>query len=198
MRPPARACTWSGAVVAAWLAAGLSMCGPAAATGPSTPAGSATSTSAPLTVDQWKSRYEPAVGQLADDALVVWDTGSSGARRPTTGKVRSTVAACRRWHDDATTLPGRVPAIPLAAAERAWRQMVSASVAASSACVQALRAGSKGAIARFRRGLALVHTAEGRLAHQLDGTAGPGTSNPDEANRPAGDGVGRQAKGAGS
>jgi hypothetical protein len=34
-----------------------------------------TTTTAPLTLTQWKHSYETSVAKLADDALVVWSTG---------------------------------------------------------------------------------------------------------------------------
>ena len=64
VRPTSRS-WWRGAIVVGLAVAGV--------VGAGVPAGAAssaaTTTSSPLTLTQWKTQYEPAIGQLADD---VW------------------------------------------------------------------------------------------------------------------------------
>ena len=130
-----------------------------------------TTTSAPLTLAEWKAQYEPAVGQIADDALVAYDTGKKNAKHATKKSVKATITICQQWYHDATTLPQKVPAIPSAAAEKNWRGLVSASVLASSNCLAALQRGSKPAAKKFVKQLVLVDVRERVLAKELGGTA---------------------------
>ena len=129
-----------------------------------------TTTTAPLTLSQWKDQYEPAVGQIADDALVVYDTGRKDARHPSKKKVRAIVTDCENWHTDAEKLPGEVPPIPSALAEKTWRQLVAASLLGSSDCTAALQQGSKAVTKDFQKQLALVHADEGQLVSELGST----------------------------
>ncbi len=135
------------------------------------PVAATTTTSAPLTLAEWKAQYEPAIGQIADDALVVYDTGRRNAKLGTKKSVKATITLCQKWHHDATTVPQEVPAIPSAAAEGNWRGMVSASISASSNCLTALQRGSKPATKRFLTQLALVDDRERLLVKELGGTA---------------------------
>jgi hypothetical protein len=115
-----------------------------------------TTTSAPLTLAEWKTQYEPAIGQIADDALVAYDTGKK---------------ICQQWYHDATTLPHEVPAIPSVAVEKNWQGLVSASVSASSNCLAALQRGSEPAAKKFVKQLVLADDRERVLVKELGGTA---------------------------
>jgi hypothetical protein len=126
-----------------------------------------TTTTAPLTLSQWKDQYEPAVGQIADDALVVYDTGQKAAKHPSKKKVRAIVTACQNWHTDAEKLPSEVPPIPSAPAEKTWEQLIAASLSGSSDCTAALQHGSKSVTKDFQKQLTLVHADEGRLVSEL-------------------------------
>jgi hypothetical protein len=132
-----------------------------------TASGATPATTAPLTLSQWKAQYEPAVGQIADDALVVSDTGRKAAKHPTKKLVHTVVVACQTWHTDAEKLPGEVPSIPLGSAEKAWEQLVAASLVGSADCTAALQHGSKSVVKDFQKQLVLVHTYEGQLVSEL-------------------------------
>lgn len=165
--------SWGGAVLVLCLvAAGVEGTAGASST-PTTAATTTTTTttSLPPAVAAWKAKYEPAIGQLADDALVVWDTGQRNAKHPTGKKVKATLSTCRQWLGDAQKLPGEVPPIPEAAAQKTWEALVSASLSAASACVTALTRGSKPAARKFGKALLLVHGDEARLIDELGGTA---------------------------
>ncbi len=127
-------------------------------------------TTAPLTLAEWKQQFEPAIGQIADDALVVFDTGKKNARHPTKQKVKSELASCRRWLSDAQQLPDTVPPIPLASAEKVWQSLIRASVAGSSDCVAALGNGSSSVVKDFHKQLVAVDADENRLVAELGGT----------------------------
>jgi hypothetical protein len=132
---------------------------------------SSTSTTARLTLAEWKQQFEPAVGQIADDALVVFDTGKKNARHPTKQKVKSELTSCRRWLNDAQELPDKVPPIPLASAEKVWESLIRASVAGSSDCVAALGNGSSSVVKDFHKQLAVVDADESRLVAELGDTS---------------------------
>jgi hypothetical protein len=132
-----------------------------------TASGATPTTTAPLTLSQWKAQYEPAVGQIADDALVVYDTGRKAAKHPTKKMVHTIVAACQAWHTDAEKLPGSVPPIPSTSAEKVWERLIAASLSGSSDCTAALQHGSKSVTKDFQKQLALVHADEGQLISEL-------------------------------
>ena len=130
-----------------------------------------TTTTAPLSLAQWKDQYEPAIGEIADDALVVVDTGRRDAKKPTEKKVHAILTACRHWHDDAENLPGEVPPIPLASAEKTWQRLITASISGSADCAAALERGSKSATNRFQKQLALVNIDERKLIGEIGGSS---------------------------
>jgi len=130
-----------------------------------------TTSTSPLTLSDWKAQYGPAVGEIADDALVVFATGKKNAKHPTKKKATTMVGLCRKWHKDALTVPQQVPPIPVARVERVWQTLVTASLSASSDCVTALQSGSSSATKDFRKQLARVHDAEKTLVAEF-GRAG--------------------------
>lgn len=129
-----------------------------------------TTTTAPLTLAQWKHSYEATIGKIADDALVIWDNGRKAANHPTTKKVSAVVSKCQQWHADAESAPKGVPPIPQTSAERSWTELISASLSASTACVTALQEGSKSAAKRFDKQMSLVNADEKALSSQLSGS----------------------------
>lgn len=143
---------------------GIALVGPGCAAASGT-----TTTTAHLNLAQWKHSYESAIGKIADGALAVWDTGHKRAKDPTEKKVKATIASCRRWHDDAETVPGEIPPIPQTSAERAWNGLVSASLSASADCLTALQDGSRPAARDFEKEMAAVSNDERTLASQLAG-----------------------------
>jgi|GEM_PF-4764280 len=169
---------WRGPVVGLLLtcvplATSAALVGPAgASSSPPTSTGTnaASTTTTTLTFSEWKTQYGPAVGEIADDALVVFDTGRRNAKHPTAKKVKAIVAACRKWHNDAETLPGKVPPIPNSKMESLWKRLVSDSLAASYDCVAALQNGSKSAAAAFRKKLVSVHSDETALVREFGST----------------------------
>lgn len=132
--------------------------------------GTTTTTTAPLTLTQWEHSYEGSIGKIADDALVVWDTGRKAAEHPTAKKVRATIASCQQWHDDAETASSGVPPIPQTSAERAWVGLIATSLAASTDCLSALQEGSKSAEENFDKKMVLVRADERTLADELGST----------------------------
>lgn len=130
----------------------------------------ASTTTTALTLSEWKAQYGPAVGEIADDALVVFDTGRRNAKHPTAKKVKAIVAACQKWHNDAKTVLGKVPPIPNSQVEAVWQHLVADSVAASYDCVLALQDGSKAAAMTFRKKLVSVHTDEASLVSEFGST----------------------------
>jgi|HubBroStandDraft_6_1064221.scaffolds.fasta_scaffold781940_1 hypothetical protein len=154
---------WRGAVVVGLAVAGVVGAGVQA--GAASSAG--TTTSFPLTLTQWKTQYEPAIGQLADDVVVVVNKGIRDVKHLTEQEVRTTVTACRTWHSDAEKLPAEVPPIPLAAAEKTWKDLIAASISGSSDCTAALQQGSRPATKDFQGQVARVDADEGRLVTEL-------------------------------
>ncbi|HVX22992.1 MAG TPA: hypothetical protein VHB02_16735 [Acidimicrobiales bacterium] len=138
----------------------------AAASRPATLASTAT---AGGSLAQWKAQYEPAIGQIADDVLVVYVTGKKRAKHPTKEKVQATIADCRRLYRDATKLPGEVPPIPLPSAEKSWRALVAASISGARDCLAALQHGSTKAAREFPKQLARANTRERELVRLLGG-----------------------------
>jgi hypothetical protein len=154
---------WRGAVVVGIAAVGaLGAAVPADAA-----ASSATTTSSTLTLAQWKTQYEPAVGQIADDVDVVVKTGVKDAKHPTKKEAKSMVAACQTWHADAVKLPVEVPPIPVATAEKMWQQLVTASLSGSADCTAALQHGVTSVTKDFRKQLVRVRSAEQGLITEL-------------------------------
>lgn len=157
--------SWLGVAVLATVLSGWMDMGQTA-TGAASSATTATST-APLSLTAWKQQYEPAIGQIADDALVVFDTGVKDAKHPTKKKVKAIVSACEQWHSDAEKLPGEVPPIPLTSAEKTWQSLISASISGSSDCTAALQDGTRSVVKEFQKNLALVDADESKLINEL-------------------------------
>lgn len=155
-----------------WRVAVAAVMGSAAALGGAGMAGASgtTSTTAPLTLTQWKHSYEASIGKLADDALVVWSTGRKSAKHPTAKKITALIASCQQWHDDAETVPGGVPPIPQTSAERAWVGLIASSLSASADCLNALQEGAKSAEKSFDKKMLLVRDDEQTLDSALSGT----------------------------
>jgi hypothetical protein len=130
---------------------------------------SAGSTAA-LTLDQWKQRYEPDVGVLADDVLVVVDDGKRAQHHDTKAKVKTTLKDCRTWASDAGQARTAAPPIPMASAERAWTSMIGASAHAASDCLAALQHGSRRSAKDFQKQLKIVEQDEVTLNHELNGS----------------------------
>jgi hypothetical protein len=131
-----------------------------------------TSTTTALTLNQWKQRYQSVITRLVDDALTVVKDGAvkSGAdRSQLAAEVKRTMAACNTWRVDAQRALGQAPAIPLAAAQATWRQLVAASGRAASDCWQVLTTRNPSKASDFRAQVALVYGAEGRLTSELSG-----------------------------
>lgn len=126
-----------------------------------------TTTTRPLTLAAWKAQYESAIGEIADDVLVVVDTGVANAKHPTKKKVEATISDCDKWHSDAATIPAEVPPIPLASAEKAWKRLIAASLSASSDCTGALGSGSEAGVKAFHEQLAIVDGAERQLVSEV-------------------------------
>jgi hypothetical protein len=141
----------------------------AASNGPTVNVASASS-SAALTLDQWKQRYEHDVGILADDVLVVADDGKRAQSHDTTAKVKTTVNDCRTWASDAGQSRTAAPPIPMAGAERAWTSMIGASAHAASDCLAALQHGSRRSAKDFQKQLKVVEQDEVTLTHDLNGS----------------------------
>ncbi len=126
--------------------------------------------SATLTLDQWKQRYEHDVGILADDVLVVVDDGKRAQSHETTAKVKTTVSDCRTWASDAGQARTAAPPIPMAGAQRAWTSMIGASAHAASDCLASLQHGSRRSAKDFQRQLKIVEQDEVTLTHDLNGS----------------------------
>jgi hypothetical protein len=121
---------------------------------------------------QWKQRYQPLITRLANDALAVVKAGagtSSTDQSKVAAQAKKTLAACNRWRHDSELALGLAPAIPSAAAQATWRQLVGASSRAASAYSRALTTRNLSAAKDFRTALAAVYSAEGRLATELNG-----------------------------
>jgi hypothetical protein len=132
-----------------------------------------TVTTTTLTLAQWKQRYEPVVGQLADDAVAVVKNGTakSGAgAQKRAAQVRRTIAACDKWEQDSTRALSEAPTIPSPPAQATWQQLVAASVRAASDCSAALERRAPSDTKDFRVQLTLVNRDEGRLVSELKGT----------------------------
>jgi hypothetical protein len=125
-------------------------------------------TSAHLTLGQWKQSYEHDIGILADDVLVVVDDGKRAQTHVTTAKVKTTLKDCRQWATDATMARSAAPPIPMASAQRAWVSMIGASSRAAAQCVASLQSGAGGA-KNFRKQLAIVEKDEATLVSDLNG-----------------------------
>jgi hypothetical protein len=130
----------------------------------------AATSSAALTLDQWKQRYEHDIGILADDILVVVDDGKRAQRHDTTAKVKTTISDCRTWASDAGQARTAAPPIPMADAERAWTTMINASAHAASDCLAALQHGSRRSAKDFQKQLKIVKQEEVSLNHDLNGS----------------------------
>ena len=125
-----------------------------------------------LTVAQWKQRYQQVITRLADDGLAVVKDGageSSVDPSKVAAQAKRTVAACNTWRHDSEKALGEAPAIPLAAAQASWRQLVVASGRAASDCSRVLTTENPSDAKDFRTELATVYEAEGRLATELNG-----------------------------
>ncbi|MGO9458075.1 MAG: hypothetical protein ACLP62_13710 [Acidimicrobiales bacterium] len=131
-----------------------------------------TTKAAGLTLKAWKNRYESAVGVIVGDIFVVENTGAKQADHPTRKGVQEAVSHCQKWHGNATRIPGKVPAIPLASAQESWSDLIHASIAASSGCITALEHGSRSAGSSFLSNLARAETYGHRLIRQLGSPAG--------------------------
>ena len=129
-----------------------------------------TSSTAALTLDQWKQRYEHDVGILADDVLVVVDDGKRAQHHDTAGKVKTTVNDCRTWASDAGQARTAAPPIPMAGAERAWTSMIGSSAHAASDCLASLQHGSRRSAKDFQKQLKIVEQDEVTLTHDLNGS----------------------------
>ena len=136
---------------------------------PTVQVASAAST-ARLTLDQWKQRYEHDVGILADDVLVVVDDGKRAQSHETTAKVKTTVNDCRTWASDAGQARTAAPPIPVAGVERAWTSMIGASAHAASDCLAALQHGSRRSAKDFQKQLKVVEQDELTLTRDLNGS----------------------------
>jgi hypothetical protein len=171
MQLPTRPGRWLVAITAVFvltasLGASLSGVAEAAAT-------TVTSTTTALTLAQWKQRYEPVVGQLADDALAVVKAGtakSGASASKRAAQVRRTIAACNKWQQDSTRALSEAPTIPSPPAQATWQQLVAASVRAASDCSAALERRTQSDAKDFRAQLTLVNRDEGRLVGELKGT----------------------------
>ena len=159
-----------GAVIGVVLVAGVAGVGTGVESAAASSTMSSTTTSSPLTLVQWKEQYEPAIGQIADDVDVVVVTGLKDAKHPTKQEAKAMISACQTWHSDAEKLPGEVPPIPLPSAERAWEQLVAASLTGSSDCTTALRRGVSSVTKDFHQQLALVNADERQLTSELGGS----------------------------
>jgi hypothetical protein len=136
---------------------------------PTANAASAGSTAA-LTLDQWKQRYEHDVGIMADDVLVVVDDGKRAQHHDTKAKVKTTLNDCRTWASDAGQARTAAPPIPMASAESAWKSMIRASAHAASDCLAALQHGSRRSAKDFQKQLKIVEQDEVTLNHELNGS----------------------------
>lgn len=127
-----------------------------------------TSSTVPLSLDQWTQRYEHDVGVLADDVLVVVDDGKRAQHHDTKAKVKTTLNDCRTWSSDAGQARTAAPPIPMAGAERAWTSMIGASAHAASDCLAALEHGSRRSASDFQKQVKIVEQDEVTLNHDLN------------------------------
>ena len=128
-----------------------------------------TSTTAVLTLGQWKATYDRDIGILADDVLVVVDDGKRAQTHLTKAKVKTTLNDCRQWVTDAGLARTAAPPIPMAAAERAWTSMISASAQAAADCVASLQRKSLSRAKDFQKRLSIVENDEAMLDSDLNG-----------------------------
>jgi hypothetical protein len=150
----------------------LAMAGAAASTVASASPTTTAPRTTPLTMAQWKQQYQPVITRLANDALTVVKAGagtSSTDQSKVAVQAKETLAACNSWRHDSGRALGLAPAIPSAAAQATWRQLVGASGRAASACSRALETRNPSAAKDFRTALTTVYRAEGRLAAELNG-----------------------------
>ncbi len=132
-------------------------------------AAATTSTTAVLTLGQWKATYEHDIGILADDVLVVVDDGKRAQVHLTKAKVRTTLNDCRQWVRDAGLARTAAPPIPMAAAQQAWTSMIGASARAAADCVASLQRGSRSSANDFQKRLRIVENDETLLDSDLNG-----------------------------
>jgi hypothetical protein len=148
---------------------------PMSATLPATMAGAAstastttTTNSASSAIKTWRTKYGlHSIGVIADDVLLVVDTGIRDAKHPSKKSVNDALSHCRQLLTDSKQVPSQVPPIPSAAAQKTWLNLINSSIATSSACVTALQSGSSKAAKSFVRNLRKVELYERRLTRQL-------------------------------